>query len=77
MKEVILTFLLYHDNGNNMTDHDKSSDDTANDDAKVIAYRKKVSVNRLHNSIQCTHDPDHPTVSLGWCTDLLNETSQQ
>ena len=41
MKDVTLTFLLHYDNGNNHTDHDKSSNDTANDDAnKVLAYRK-------------------------------------
>ena len=45
MKDVTLTFLLHYDNGNNHTNHDKSSDDTANDDAnKVLAYRKERSL---------------------------------
>ena len=48
MKEVTLTFLLLHhekDNRDNPTDHNNSSDDTANDDANMVtAYRTKRSL---------------------------------
>ena len=52
MKEVTLTFLLLHhekDNRDNPTDHNNSSDDTANDDAKVIGY--KVTAYRTKRSL--------------------------
>lgn len=38
MTEVAFTFLLHHNDGNhNHTDHDKSSNNTANDDAQAVA----------------------------------------
>lgn len=66
MKDVTLTFLLHHDIGNNHTDHDKSSDDTANDANKVLAYRKErsplvASVTALNAHMTHMHTHAHVT----------------